>query len=78
MITALGPEDENGNSTLDPKLECVWMLLIYLACLSRYPTEAERVQLLALLPPPGEPSEAEVVEDMFWGMMSSREFLFNH
>ena len=51
---------------------------IYLACLSRYPTEAERAQLLALLPAPGEASEAEVVEDVFWGMMSSREFLFNH
>ena len=51
---------------------------IYLACLSRYPTEAERVHLLALLPPPGDPAEAEVVEDIFWGMMSSREFLFNH
>ena len=22
--------------------------------------------------------EAEIVEDMFWGLMSSREFLFNH
>jgi Protein of unknown function (DUF1553)/Protein of unknown function (DUF1549) len=51
---------------------------IYLACLSRYPTEVERSSLLALLPSPGEKSEAEVVEDIFWGMMSSREFLFNH
>ncbi len=51
---------------------------IYLACLSRYPTEAERQQLLALLPPPGAQTEAEIVEDVFWGLMSSREFLFNH
>ncbi len=51
---------------------------IYLSCLSRYPTEAERGQLLALLPKPGDPSELEVVEDVFWGLMSSREFLFNH
>jgi hypothetical protein len=51
---------------------------IYLACLSRYPTEGERGALLGLLPGPGEKSEAEVVEDIFWGMMSSREFLFNH
>ena len=51
---------------------------IYLACLSRYPTETERSSLLALLPAPGGESEAEIVEDMFWGMMSSREFLFNH
>jgi Protein of unknown function (DUF1553) len=50
----------------------------YLACLSRYPTETERQQLLALLPPPGAPTEAETLEDVFWGLMSSREFLFNH
>ncbi len=51
---------------------------IYLACLARYPTETERQHLLDLLPPSGTPSEAEVVEDVFWGLMSSREFLFNH
>ena len=51
---------------------------IYLACLSRYPTTPERDQLLAMLPPPGDPTEAEVVEDLFWAMMSGREFLFNH
>jgi hypothetical protein len=51
---------------------------LYLACLSRYPTETERQHLQALLPPPGGNDEAEIVEDMFWGLMSSREFLFNH
>jgi len=40
---------------------------IYLACLSRFPTETERSSLLALLPSPGEKSEAEVAEDIFWG-----------
>ena len=50
----------------------------YLSCLSRYPTESERTRLIALLPPVGDPAEAEIVEDLFWGMMSSREFLFNH
>jgi hypothetical protein len=51
---------------------------IYLACLARYPTQAERQNLLKLLPPPRSSTEAEVIEDMFWGLMSSREFLFNH
>jgi Protein of unknown function (DUF1553)/Protein of unknown function (DUF1549) len=51
---------------------------IYVACLSRYPSETERQQLVALLPLPGAPTEAEIVEDVFWGLMSSREFLFNH
>jgi hypothetical protein len=51
---------------------------IYLACLSRYPTETERQKLQALLPPAGAATEAEIVEDVFWGLLSSREFLFNH
>jgi hypothetical protein len=51
---------------------------IYLASLARYPSDAERSHLIALLPPPGEPSEREIVEDVFWGLLSSREFLFNH
>jgi len=51
---------------------------IYLSCLSRYPTETERQQLLGLLPPPGATGESEILEDIFWGLLSSREFLFNH
>jgi hypothetical protein len=51
---------------------------IYLACLARYPTEAERRHLLDLIPPSGASNEEEVIEDVFWGLMSSREFLFNH
>jgi hypothetical protein len=50
----------------------------YLVCLARYPTGAERAHLLALLPPSGDTQERPVVEDLFWGLMSSREFLFNH
>ena len=51
---------------------------IYLACMSRYPSETERQQLVELIPPPGAKTEAEIVEDVFWGLLSSREFLFNH
>ena len=50
---------------------------VYLAALARYPTGAERDHLVALLPPPAGKEEREVVEDVFWGLMSSREFLFN-
>ena len=51
---------------------------IYLVSLSRFPSDAERNQLIALLPAPGDKLEREVVEDIFWGLLSSREFLFNH
>jgi hypothetical protein len=50
----------------------------YLVCLARYPTTAERDHLLGLLPPAGDEEERPVVEDLFWGLMSSREFIFNH
>ena len=50
----------------------------YLMCLARYPQESRRRKLMELLPPPGAAEEHEVLEDLFWGLMSSREFLFNH
>lgn len=51
----------------------------YLWCVSRPPTEKERQGVLKVLSE--APSAAEkrlVLEDVFWGLMSSREFLFNH
>jgi len=51
---------------------------VYLTSLARYPTEDERRRLLGLLPPPGSPDERAIIEDVFWGLLSSREFLFNH
>ncbi len=50
----------------------------YLTCLARFPTDDERVALTGLLVPAGADDERQVVEDLFWGLMSSREFLFNH
>ncbi len=50
---------------------------IYLASLSRYPTDREMAQLLDIL----NDTQADrriVVEDLFWSILSSREFLFNH
>ncbi len=49
----------------------------YLAALSRPPTEAEKLKILAVLAEAKE-SKREVLEDLFWGILSSREFLFNH
>jgi hypothetical protein len=51
---------------------------IYLLCLARYPTERERMEFLAMLPEPGTADERVVLEDLFWAVLSSREFLFNH
>jgi hypothetical protein len=51
----------------------------YLWCVSRPPTEKERLGVLKVLAAAPTPEEKRLVmEDIFWGLMSSREFLFNH
>ena len=49
---------------------------LYVRCLSRYPTEMERKELLAAVEQ--APSPAVGLEDVFWAVLNSREFVFNH
>jgi hypothetical protein len=49
---------------------------LYVRCLSRYPTESERAELLASVA--AAPSPKEGLEDIFWAILNSREFVFNH
>lgn len=51
---------------------------IYLTCFSRFPTAEKREELLKFLTPVGSADERATIEDIFWGLMSTREFLFNH
>ena len=51
---------------------------LYLSALSRYPTDGEMTQLLAAIDEAGVEQRREAIEDVFWAVMSSREFLFNH
>ncbi|MEM8955096.1 MAG: DUF1553 domain-containing protein [Verrucomicrobiota bacterium] len=48
----------------------------YLMCLARYPTKRERNELVRLLEAAKPGEEREVVEDIYWALMTSREFLF--
>jgi hypothetical protein len=50
----------------------------YLWCLSRPPTSREQSEFLSLLGAAAEGEKREVVEDMLWALMTSREFLFQH
>lgn len=51
----------------------------YLSALSRLPTEKEKAGVLKVLGEAKSPEEKRAaLEDVFWGLLSSREFLFNH
>lgn len=51
--------------------------VIYLRCLSRAPTDQERERLVATLPAKVKRPVSEL-QDIFWAVLNSREFLFNH
>jgi hypothetical protein len=50
----------------------------YLAALSRYPTPEEKEKLLQALSTAGGADRRPLIEDLYWSLLSSKEFLFNH
>jgi hypothetical protein len=50
----------------------------YLAALARFPTDDERARLAALLDEAPPEERRAAIEDLFWSIASSKEFLFNH
>ena len=51
---------------------------IYLSALSRYPNETERKRLTALLAETPQEEKRSAIEDLFWSVLTSKEFLFQH
>jgi hypothetical protein len=49
---------------------------LYVRCLSRKPTPQEFAKLDALLA--AEPDKKKALDDVFWALLNSREFMFNH
>ncbi len=57
------------------------MRRLYLLALSREPTPAEAKKfhdLLAERRPTARRRGAEALEDLFWAVLASKEFVFNH
>ena len=50
---------------------------LYICCLSRKPLEKETAAFNAILEENKE-ATTEVLEDIFWSLLNSREFIFNH
>ncbi len=50
----------------------------YLVALCREPTDIESENLATAMSEAEDGQRRELVEDLFWSLMSSREFLFNH
>ena len=49
---------------------------LYIRCLSRKPTKDELTRLVPVLNQTKDLSQA--LDDIFWALLNSREFLFNH
>ena len=50
----------------------------YLLCLARAPSAGERKRLLTVFANAPATDRRAIVEDLFWALMTSREFLFQH
>lgn len=51
---------------------------VYLASLSRYPTADEKQRLTSLLDASPAEERRAAIEDLFWSVLTSKEFLFQH
>jgi hypothetical protein len=49
---------------------------LYIRTLGRKPTNEELVKLSSIVA--SEQDQKRALEDVFWGLLNSREFMFNH
>jgi hypothetical protein len=78
--STIGGKVQQGNfvkKQLDAKMQSAEIIdAIYVRCFSRLPTAEEHERLLAVIGQASSPQQG--LEDVFWAVLNSREFLFNH
>jgi hypothetical protein len=50
----------------------------YLLAVSRFPTAKEKAEMTPLLSTAKPEEKRQALEDIFWSLMSSQDFVFNH
>jgi len=71
-------ENRIGKQIKDRKSDEQIMDELFVIALSRHPNKRERTELLKALADTPEDERRVALEDMYWGVLSSREFIFNH
>jgi hypothetical protein len=67
----------SGHLATDDSVEKV-IEAAYLRAYAREPSDTERKQLLAAFAEVPEEERRAMIEDLYWSLLTSREFLFNH
>ena len=62
-----------ANLTPEQLIREAWLL-----CLGRLPTDREKSEFVSLLAGAAPDEKQQVAEDIFWSLLTSREFLFQH
>ena len=78
LILKLEAKDNRVSKQLEANLPAEQLAEeLFLTALSRFPTDAEKQKLLAVLSAAPENERRQTLEDLYWSVLSSKEFLFN-
>ena len=69
LISRIVEEKQSNESIVDSA---------YLRTFNRFPTTQERIAILTVLSQTAPDERRQVIEDLYWSLLSSREFLFQH